>query len=261
MSMHDGAVFWPAWNGSHAGLFFYQERKTIMALVKYGGGITQMSGSIGGSTFARNRFGNYARSRTKPINPNSTLQVATRAALSELTTRWAQTLDAAQRAAWNLYASSVAMKNRLGEAVYLTGFNHYIRSNAMLARLGLTTVDAGPVIFELPAKDPAFAVTATEAPQEISIAFDNTMDWSTENDAMMYIFLGQPQNPQRNFFGGPWRANGRINGIDPAGAVTPWTSPPAFALAEGQRVWTYARILRADGRLSEPFYASCFVAA
>ncbi|GAI58374.1 unnamed protein product, partial [marine sediment metagenome] len=39
-----------------------------MALVKYGGGITQMSGSIAGNTFARNRYGNYVRSRTKPIN-------------------------------------------------------------------------------------------------------------------------------------------------------------------------------------------------
>ncbi|GAH50296.1 unnamed protein product, partial [marine sediment metagenome] len=45
-----------------------------MALVKLGGGIVQISGSIAGNTFARNRFGNYMRSRTKPVNPNSTRQ-------------------------------------------------------------------------------------------------------------------------------------------------------------------------------------------
>lgn len=232
-----------------------------MALVKYGGGITQMSGSMAGNTFARNRFGNYVRSRTKPINPNTNRQQEVRASMAALTDRWSQTLDAAKRTAWNLYGSSVKMKNALGEDIYLTGFNHYIRSNAILTRLGLTLIDDGPVIFELPAKDPAFAITATEAPQEISIAFNNTMDWSTEDGAMMYIFLGQPQNPQRNFFAGPWRANGRINGADPAGAVTPWTSPPAFALTEGQHIWAYARILRADGRLSEVFRDDTFCAA
>ncbi|GAH13494.1 unnamed protein product, partial [marine sediment metagenome] len=50
-----------------------------MSLVKYGGGIVQMSGSIAGNTFARNRYGNYVRARTKPINPNSDRQVVVRA--------------------------------------------------------------------------------------------------------------------------------------------------------------------------------------
>ncbi|GAH28464.1 unnamed protein product, partial [marine sediment metagenome] len=38
-----------------------------MALVKYGAGIIQMSGSIAGDVHARNRFGNYIRPRTKPV--------------------------------------------------------------------------------------------------------------------------------------------------------------------------------------------------
>jgi len=124
-----------------------------MALVKFGGGITQMSGSVGGTTFARNRYGNYARAKTKPVNPNTAAQAAIRSALSELTVLWSQTLSAAQRTAWNLYGASVAMKNRLGETTYLTGFNHYIRSNVMRNRVGLGVVNDGPVIFELPAAD------------------------------------------------------------------------------------------------------------
>ncbi len=83
-----------------------------MALVKYGGGIVQMSGSIGGDTFARNRYGNYVRARTKPVNPNTTLQQAVRASMSFLTNRWAQTLDAAQRTAWNPYAQNEAMQKK-----------------------------------------------------------------------------------------------------------------------------------------------------
>jgi len=232
-----------------------------MALVKYGGGIIQMSGSIAGNTHARNRFGNYIRARTKPVNPNTALQQAIRSALTMLTTRWAQVITSDQRTAWNLYAASVSMKNRLGEAVNLTGFNHYLRSNMILQQSGLTLVDDGPTVFELPEKDPTMSITASEGTQEISVAFDDTMEWLDEDDAYLITYQGSPQNPQRNFFAGPWRLMANIAG----NSVTPPTTPDAqaavFAFAELQRQWIYARIIRADGRLSEKFRAYCFCAA
>ena len=104
-----------------------------MALVKYGGGIVQASGSIAGTTHARNRFGNYVRARTKPVNPNSASQGAVRTALSYLAMIWASLLTAAERTSWNTYAAAVAIKNRLGETVYGTGFNHFIGWNSALS--------------------------------------------------------------------------------------------------------------------------------
>lgn len=231
------------------------------ALVKFGAGITQMSGAVGGSVFARNRSGNYIRARTKPINPNTSLQQAVRATMTFLTDRWAQTLTAAQRTAWNLYASSVVMKNRLGENIFLTGFNHYIRSNSILITGGGTAIDEGPTIFELPAKDPTFSITASEATQKITISFDTTLNWSIEDGGVLYIFQGQPQNGQRNFFGGPWRKVGARSGVDPGGAASPVDMPVVFAIAENQRQWVRVRIQRADGRLSEPFRADIAVGA
>jgi len=111
-----------------------------MALVKFGGGVVQMSGSIAGDTFARNRYGNYCRARTKPTNPNTSRQQDVRASLAFLTDRWSNTLTALQRAAWNLYGDSVAMTNRLGETTKLTGFNHYIRSNIERKRIVGSTI-------------------------------------------------------------------------------------------------------------------------
>jgi len=231
------------------------------ALVKYGGGIIGMSGSIAGNTHARNRSGNYVRARTKPVNPNTARQQAVRSALAELTTQWAQTLSAAQRTAWNLYASSVSMKNKLGETINLTGFNHYIRSNLMRNRAGLGVVDDGPVIFELPAADPSFAVTASEATQEISFAYDDTMDWADENGGWLILHQGQPQNAQRNFFAGPWRYCSIVEGVNGAPPAGPKVASVPYAISEGQRIWCYARIIRADGRISEVFTANCFCAA
>jgi len=232
-----------------------------MALVKYGGGIVQMSGSIAGNTHARNRFGNYVRARTKPINPNTALQQIVRAAVAFCTDRWSQTLTAGQRTAWNLYADSVNMKNRLGETVKLTGFNHYVRSNSILKRSGRTLVDAGPVVFELPAKDPTFAITASEATGHITVTFDDTMDWNMENGGWMHMFMGQPQNAQRNFFAGPWRLWHALAGAAMGGAVSPADASAPFAMSEGQRIWVYGRITRADGRLSEAIRADCFCTA
>jgi len=232
-----------------------------MALVKFGAGVIQMSGSIAGNVYARNRSGNYVRARTKPVNPNSSGQVVIRAALATLTTRWAQTLTALQRTAWNLYASNVAMTNKLGETIHLTGFNHYLRSNIPRLQIGTGIIDAGPVVFELPAQDPTMFLEASEASQKISVSFDNTMDWATETDAVMYLYQGQPQNAQRNFFAGPWKLLGYIAGDVGGAPATPQLKDVVFATAELQRLWVYARIQRVDGRLSEKFRADTFCLA
>ncbi len=232
-----------------------------MGLVKYGGGVVQISGSIAGNTHARNRSGNYIRAKTMPINPNTARQIEVRAALAFLTDRWANTLTAVQRTAWNLYASSVTMLNRLGEAINLSGFNHYIRSNTIAKMVPYPLVDDGPTVFELPAQDPTFSVTASEATQILTLNYDDTMDWATEDLAYMYFFQGQPQNPQREFFNGPWRLIGSVAGIDPGGPVEPHAGTAVFAIAESQRQWVYARIQRADGRLSQPFQSNALVGA
>ena len=232
-----------------------------MALVKYGSGIVQMAGSIAGNVFARNRYGNYSRARTKPTNPNTTRQQVIRACIANLSTVWSLVLTAAQRDSWNLYGASVSMKNRLGENILLSGYNQFIRSNSLLLQHGQTLVLPGPTIFELPEKDSTFAISASEATQTISYTFDNTQLWANEVGGFMFKYMGSPQNAQRNYFGAPWRLHGLV-----AGAAIPPTSPddqatPPFAFAQGQHVWCYARLMRADGRLSEPMRADCFCAA
>lgn len=231
------------------------------ALVRYGGGVVQMSGSIAGNTFARNRFGNYARARTTPVNPASARQVKVRAILAELTERWYSTVTSAQRTQWETYAAAVAMKNRLGETVYLTGFNQYIRGNTWRLDLGQSIVDAGPVQLTLPAQDPTFAVAASEGTSLIEITFDDGMDWCTENNAGIVLLQGRPQNVTRNFFKGPYRGRSAKMGADPGGIASPQTFAEIFDLVEGQKTWVQARILRADGRISEPFEAFCTIAA
>jgi len=231
-----------------------------MALIKFGGGVTQASGSIGGTTFARNRYGNYMRARTKPVNPNTQKQADIRACISQLSNVWSSALSVVERGAWNTYAAAIAMKNRLGESMYLTGFNHFIRSNTEWLNQGHVVTEAGPTTLLLPAKDTTIAFSGTADDQKISVTFDATRGWAASSAGVMYIYQGQPRNVTRNFFAGPWKYTGKIEG-----ASTPPTSPTlltaAFTLTLDQLVTCYARIRETDGRLSEPMVGTFTVAA
>jgi hypothetical protein len=232
-----------------------------MALVKYGGGIVGASGSIAGTTHARNRFGNYIRARTKPVNPRSTAQSLVRNTLAFLTELWHSTITAPQRTAWGTYAGAIAVKNKLGETIYLTGFNHFVRSNSISKSRLNTYVATGPTTLALPETDPSFVITASVATQLVSIEFDNALPWALEVGAHMFVELGQPQIVTRNFFGGPWKYMNKIAGKVAPAETSPKTMAPPYTLVLGQKIWAYTRIRRADGRLSNPMVSSCIVAA
>jgi len=228
-----------------------------MALVKYGGGVVQVSGSIAGTTHARNRFGNYIRSRTKPVNPKSPRQEQARAIIMFLAEQWREApMTDVIRTAWETYANSVNWQNKLGETVKLTGFNHFVRSNAAILAASGALVTAGPLDLGLPAGDPNFVVSnCTAAGQTADVAFDDGMDWAGEDDAYLVCQMGEPQNPTRNFFNGPWRNCFFLSGNTAVPLVSPSLALPniPFTIVEGQKIWFRAAIIRADGRLSTKF--------
>lgn len=221
-----------------------------MALIKYGGGIIQMSGSMAGNTFARNRFGNYLRARTKPVNPNSDRQLAARAILSAITEAWHENLSDAQRITWNTYAAAISWLNRLGETVNLTGFNHFVRSNTARLHVGAALILDGPTTLSLPSVDTGFVVNGEEADDRLDVEFDGTDGWDDEDGAWMIIHQGQPQLATHEFFGGPYRMAENLPGAPGVDPPSPVTRVSSFTLIEGQEVWCRHRILRADGRLS-----------
>jgi hypothetical protein len=228
-----------------------------MALVKYGAGIIQASGSIAGTTFARNRFGNYMRARTKPVDPHSTRQAETRNIFAYLANYWSSTLTAAQRTAWATYAAAVSVNNRLGESVYLTGFNMFLRSNTVAMLIDRDIIADGPAELVLPSTDPTFEITADATTQKISIAFDDGADWLSDTEANMVIFMGEPQGATRNFFAGPFKYADALA----QDATSPAEIDPPYTLVAGQKIWCYARILREDGRLSGKFRSNVIVAS
>lgn len=230
-------------------------------LVKYGGGILDARGSIGGQTHSRNRYGAYVRARTTPVNPNSQRQSEVRALNALVTSRWLAALTIAQRAAWGVFASNVPAKNKLGEVINLSGFNQFVKSNIVSANSGLPFIDDAPIIFTLPGEDPTFEASFDAGTGKVSVVFDDTRDWLDEDEAAMIVQVGIPVNASVEFFNGPWRHAGSIDGDSVAAPTTPdATIDIPFEVGDDQKCFARAKILRADGRVSDWFRASDIVA-
>jgi len=100
--------------------------------MKYTAGILigQASGSIGGETASRNRFGPYLRNRAIPTNPNTAEQVAARGRLADASQLWG-TLTADQQNAWNTAADNNPIVDALGQAQNLTGHLQCVKNNTI----------------------------------------------------------------------------------------------------------------------------------
>ena len=230
-----------------------------MALITMGIGIQGISGSVGGTTFARSRYGAYARARIKPVNPSSGAQNKARSAMASMKTLWAA-LTQLQRDAWETYGANVSMVVSMGQPIKLTGWNHFVRSNTAISGAGLTMVKDAPELFSLAETDETITVTGDESDKKIKVAFNNLLGWANEVGGAMMIYAGLPVDPSINFYGGPFRYVGKI-----AGGVVPPTSPaslnPVTSVFAGQRVYIKARIVRADARLSGAFQSTGLVVA
>jgi len=222
-----------------------------MALVQYGAIAIQVSGSIAGNVHARNRFGNYIRPRTKPVNPHSPRQEAARAIVSYLAEYWHADLEPVQRGLWDTYAAAIAMKNRLNATIHLTGFNHFIRTNAAQLGIGEALIPDAPTILSLPEKDPDLVCSEEDILAQTFSFTCSTEGWVPNGDPKFGILLyqGQPQLASRNFFAGPWRYMDFIDATE--GAAGTGTLAASFAFALGQKVWFQARVITVSGRLSE----------
>lgn len=222
-----------------------------MALIRYAEG-QQRSGSLGATVYSHNRYGQYVRARSIPVNPRTPLQVAARNRVKALASAWQNILTQGQRDAWDLYADTVGWQNKLGEAVHLTGLNMYVRTNAIAIQAGLARIDAAPTNFTLAVAEQALVGTASEATQQVTITYDDTQPWDNETGGCEVFYLGSPQNSGITFFNGPWRYLGAVLGVTGAPVASPFIGAAGYPIADLNRLFVYSRIMRADGRLSGP---------
>jgi len=211
---------------------------------------TAASGSIGGVVYSHNKGGGYTRGRSVPSNPNTIYQQTVRNVLAQLAAAWLNSVSVAQRAAWEVFATNVPVVNALGQQFNLSGQQWYLKANTGRVAAGKTRIDAAPTDFALASLS---AVTVgAGAPDTASVGFVNTDAWAGAVGGHLLVYASRPQSPTINYFKGPYRLMGIING-----AVVLPTSPQAmtlpFPVASEGKIFFRAIATQADGRPSADF--------
>lgn len=180
---------------------------------------TSISGSTGGTTYTRTRSGMVMRARAIPVNPSSLAQTQVRQIFGNLSARWS-VLSSVQRTAWETYAANVSVVNKLGDPIFLTGQQMYVRCNAVRQRSGFAVIDDGPTTM-VGATLGATTASVAAATGVISVTFNETDPWVDEDDAGLNVFISHDKGVGVNYHRGPYRLAGSIDGD----AITAPTSP------------------------------------
>jgi hypothetical protein len=218
------------------------------------------SGSLGGITASRNRYGQYFRRKASPVNPNSTRQQTVRAAFATAIVGWTS-LSAANKALWNDYAANTPFVDGLGNQKFVTGQNMYCRSATLRTLIGEAAVAAGPGTFNFGNPVTSYNPTVDGAPAN-TLAFE-TADLSTtanivggaSGEGDVAIFIGRPINTNRAFYKGPYQ----LAGVAPIAAAADnvnFDAAPTIggtALGVGQTRSTRFVVIYDDGRVSPSF--------
>lgn len=212
----------------------------------------QASGSVGGLTFSHNRGGKYTRARVTPTDPSTALQQTMRAAMGVLAPFWGETLTQPERDAWDLYADNVTWINPLGETIFLTGQQHFLRVNTVRIQTGIAILSTAPSIFDLGTfTAPSIEDAISGPPASAQLVFNPADAWANAVGGFMAFYAGRAQGPGRKFYRGPFRFGSSI-----AGDPVPPTSPASITIPQvwpvGSLIWMQVRVIQVDGRMSLP---------
>lgn len=226
-----------------------------MVLFRFGGGVTDARGSLGGTTFSRNAGGNYGRARVKPVNKRSALQNTRRAEVAALTKRWSNTLTAQQRADWRAYAAGTTWTNKLGEVVEINGLAAYLRLNVLHRLIPSTPIDAAPLAMGH-GGGVTFTFAAESDTSKIQLdepggAFDKDTDIHN-----LWLFQGLPQEAGNAGIPKGFRYIGRVWGSSGAPLAFPYELDSAYTMAVGQNITLRAMFHDEYYRCSGPFWAT-----
>lgn len=105
-----------------------------MAKFMPGPAVAEVRGSVGGTTFSRNRYGAYMRNRAKPIVKVTDYTTLAKARMITATQAW-QNLSANQRISWRQWARGNPIVGSLGQPQQLTGHAAFVGIHIRLAHV------------------------------------------------------------------------------------------------------------------------------
>lgn len=106
-----------------------------MANIKLSAIVTEIRGSIGGTTFQKSTSGTTARNKTTGVNTRTHLQSESRSLLFQVQQNW-RALPNDKKNEWNLFVTYAKQTQKNNTNLPITGQQHYIKTNVLLMKLG-----------------------------------------------------------------------------------------------------------------------------
>lgn len=210
------------------------------------------SGSEAGTTFSRNRFGQYTRRRAVPVQPRTTFQLNQRARQTTNAAAWRALTDA-QRAGWKSLGLLMTRADSLGTSYDLNGFLAYCSVNNNKLQAGDAAVSDAPAIVTPP---DVLTATITLSSVAFSVAYTPT---PLAAGVRLFIRCSPQQSAGRQFNG-----DYRLISVTAAAAASPSNILAAYTArlgvpVTGNRVFISLQTYE-GGFLGSPFAVAQVVA-
>lgn len=179
------------------------------------------SGSDGGTTWSRNRFGQYTRRRAVPVQPRTPSQLNQRARMTTNAAAWRALTDA-QRAGWLSLGLMMQRSDALGQSYDLNGFLAYCSINNNKLSAGDAAVSDAPA---LATPGDLLTVTLTLTAAAFSIAYTAT---PLAAGTRLFIRVSPQRSAGRKFNG-----DYRLIAVTAAAAASPHNALAAYTARFG----------------------------
>ncbi len=120
-----------------------------MAKVHFTAAISELRNKLGGSVYARNRYGAYARNYAIPDQPNTVYQTDMRALFGAVSSYWA-IITEDEREQWRQAATRVVRYDIFSNSGYLTGLQYFNKINIELMLVTDELITTPPALRSTP---------------------------------------------------------------------------------------------------------------
>lgn len=230
-----------------------------MALIHTGSVVTDIRGSAGTETYARNRGGIYVRERKGPAVNVGDNRIACRDAMRILSQYWSGTLTEQQRSDWRMYAHQHPGLDRWGQPRITTGYCAFIRHN-WYYRHFLSSTQYSKAPTSPPVHQPICTISADSVSNTVNITVPPSNYDPPPYYLYLWAYIGYEQNPGVNFAPNKWRNWSWNEGSPGFWMHDPWTAAYPETLHSGQKLWMKLFAQQdPTGQLSTAYITSCIV--
>lgn len=113
-----------------------------MGKILYSGLVSQIKGSIGGSTFQSNKYGFTVRNKPQPTRNRNGRTSYIRISMQTVAQHW-RSLSDGERDSWEAVAPNWPAYDAFGGPIYLTGYSVFCRASFALVTLGQAIINTG----------------------------------------------------------------------------------------------------------------------